>query len=97
MSADKGWSIAPAEIEAWLLEHSDIADCAMSGGPDREAGDVPRAYVILRQECRPDPRTLREAYERSEALTLAASVRREPVRARGPPEGRVAKSGRRRR
>jgi 2-aminobenzoate-CoA ligase len=97
MSADKGWSIAPAEIEAWLLEHSDIADCAMSGGPDREAGDVPRADVILRRECRPDPRALREAYERSEALTLAA---RRPARTRaraGAPEGRVAKSGRRRR
>src|SRR4030095_14639144 len=42
----KGFSIAPAELEATLLEDPDIADCAVIGIPDDEAGEIPKAYVV---------------------------------------------------
>jgi len=47
----KAFSIAPAELEAALLEHPDIADCAVIGVPDAESGEVPRAFVVPRKGC----------------------------------------------
>jgi long-chain acyl-CoA synthetase len=44
----KGFSIAPAELEAALLEHPDVSDCAVIGVPDPEAGEVPKAFVVSR-------------------------------------------------
>jgi long-chain acyl-CoA synthetase len=44
----KGFSIAPAELEAALLEHPDVADCAVTGVPDVEAGEIPKAFVVGR-------------------------------------------------
>jgi hypothetical protein len=43
----KGFANAPAELEAVLLEHPAVRDCAVIGWPDPEAGEVPRAYVAL--------------------------------------------------
>jgi long-chain acyl-CoA synthetase len=47
----KAFSIAPAELEAVLLEHPDIADCAVIGVPDDESGEVPKAFVVRRKGC----------------------------------------------
>jgi len=44
----KGFSVAPAQIEALLLEHPSVADVAVIAKPDEEAGEVPKAYVVLR-------------------------------------------------
>ncbi|MGE5334617.1 MAG: class I adenylate-forming enzyme family protein [Nitrososphaerota archaeon] len=44
----KGFGIAPAELEAVLLEHPAVAETAVIGWPDAEAGEIPRAYVALR-------------------------------------------------
>ncbi len=44
----KGFGIAPAELEAVLLEHPAVADAAVIGWPDSEAGEVPRAFVASR-------------------------------------------------
>lgn len=42
----KGFGIAPAEIEALLLEHPGVGDVAVIGKPDPEAGEVPKAFVV---------------------------------------------------
>ncbi|MFN0114394.1 MAG: AMP-binding protein [Paracoccaceae bacterium] len=42
----KGFQVAPAEIEALLLTHPGIADCAVVGRADEEAGEVPVAHVV---------------------------------------------------
>src|SRR5262252_1685259 len=44
----KGFSVAPAEVEAVLFQHPAVADCAVIGKPDPEAGEIPKALVILR-------------------------------------------------
>ncbi|MFI5605637.1 AMP-binding protein [Amycolatopsis sp. NPDC051903] len=44
----KGFQVAPAELEALLLTHPDIADAAVIGVPDGEAGEVPKAFVVRR-------------------------------------------------
>lgn len=45
----KGFSVAPAEVEAVLFKHPAVADCAVIGKPDPEAGEIPKAIVMLRQ------------------------------------------------
>ena len=45
----KSFSIAPAELEAVLLEHPDVADCGVTGVPDSEAGEAPKAFIVSRQ------------------------------------------------
>jgi acyl-CoA synthetase (AMP-forming)/AMP-acid ligase II len=44
----KGLQVAPAELEAMLLTHPAVADAAVIGSPDEEAGQVPKAFVVLR-------------------------------------------------
>ena len=46
----KGMQIAPAELEALLLTHPCIADAAVIPLADEEAGQVPKAFVVLRSE-----------------------------------------------
>ena len=43
----------PAELEAVLLTHPCIADAAVIPYPDDEAGEVPKAIVVLKQETEP--------------------------------------------
>jgi acyl-CoA synthetase (AMP-forming)/AMP-acid ligase II len=47
----KGFQVAPAELEAVLLTHPAIADAAVIPMRDDEAGEVPKAFVVTRQEA----------------------------------------------
>lgn len=42
----KGFQVAPAELEAVLIAHSNVADVAVIGVPDAEAGEIPKAFVV---------------------------------------------------
>jgi 4-coumarate--CoA ligase len=42
----KGFQVAPAELEALLLTHPKVADVAVIGIPDDEAGEIPKAFVV---------------------------------------------------
>jgi acyl-CoA synthetase (AMP-forming)/AMP-acid ligase II len=44
----RGFQVAPAELEAVLMSHPAVADAAVVGVPDEEAGERPRAYVVSR-------------------------------------------------
>ena len=46
----KGFSVAPAQLEALLLEHPAVADVAVIAKPDEEAGEIPKAFVVLRTD-----------------------------------------------
>ncbi|MGX1270686.1 4-coumarate--CoA ligase family protein [Streptomyces phaeoluteigriseus] len=44
----KGFQVAPAELEALLLTHPDIADAAVIGEYGDDGNEVPHAYVVRR-------------------------------------------------
>jgi long-chain acyl-CoA synthetase len=44
----KGFPVAPAEVEAVLLEHCAVKECGVVGRRDHAAGEVPVAFVALR-------------------------------------------------
>jgi acyl-CoA synthetase (AMP-forming)/AMP-acid ligase II len=45
----KGFQVAPAELEALLLSHPNIADVAVIGVQDEEGEEVPKAFVVLKE------------------------------------------------
>ncbi len=44
----KGRQVAPAELEAVLLSHPAIADAGVIPSPDEDAGEVPKAFIVLK-------------------------------------------------
>ncbi|MCX7890622.1 MAG: AMP-binding protein, partial [Rhodobacteraceae bacterium] len=42
----KGFQVAPAELEALIVAHPGVADVAVVGEPDEEAGELPVAHVV---------------------------------------------------
>jgi acyl-coenzyme A synthetase/AMP-(fatty) acid ligase len=43
----KGFPVAPAEVEAVLLEHPAVRECGVVGRPDACAGEIPVAFIAL--------------------------------------------------
>jgi acyl-CoA synthetase (AMP-forming)/AMP-acid ligase II len=50
----KGYQVAPAELEAVLISHSMVADAAVVASPNEEAGEVPKAFLVLKETADPD-------------------------------------------
>ena len=44
----KGFAVAPAEVEAVLLEHPAVRECGVVGRRSPDAGEIPVAFVALR-------------------------------------------------
>jgi len=42
-----GATIAAPEVEAALLSHPSVADCAVVGIPDKERGEIVKAFIVL--------------------------------------------------
>lgn len=40
------FQVAPAELEALLLQHKDIVDAGVVGLPNEEAGELPLAFIV---------------------------------------------------
>ncbi|NIR87061.1 long-chain fatty acid--CoA ligase [Candidatus Bathyarchaeota archaeon] len=47
----KGYSVFPAEVENVLYLHPSIKECAVIGKPHPIAGEIPKAYVVLKEEA----------------------------------------------
>jgi o-succinylbenzoate---CoA ligase len=54
-----GENVAPAEVEAVLLEHPAVSDAGVFGRTDPEWGEAVVAIVVLRDGANPDPEELR--------------------------------------
>jgi 2-aminobenzoate-CoA ligase len=48
MIVSAGYNIAGPEVEAALLAHADVAECAVVGARDEERGEIVAAYVVLK-------------------------------------------------
>jgi 2-aminobenzoate-CoA ligase len=48
MIISSGYNIAGPEVEAALLAHADVAECAVIGVPDSERGQIVEAHVVLK-------------------------------------------------
>ena len=47
----KGFSIAPAEVESVLLEHTAVRDCGVVSRLDAAGEEIPCAFVVLREHA----------------------------------------------
>ena len=47
MIISSGYNIAGPEVEAALLSHPDVAECAVVGAPDEERGQIVQAHIVL--------------------------------------------------
>ena len=50
----KGFQVAPAELEGVLLTHPAVGDAAVVPSPDERAGEVPKAFIVLRGRASAD-------------------------------------------
>ena len=55
MIVSAGYNIAGPEVEAALLSHADVAECAVIGAPDSERGQIVAAFVVLKPGVAGDP------------------------------------------
>lgn len=46
----KGFQVPPAELEALIIAHPAVADVAVIGVDDQEAGELPKAFVVLKPD-----------------------------------------------
>ena len=53
MIVSSGYNIAGPEVEAALLAHEAVAECAVIGVPDAERGAIVEAHVVLAQGAEP--------------------------------------------
>ena len=75
----KGFQVAPAELEALLLKHPNIADAAVIPVKDDESGEVPKAVVVVREPMSPEAVMAFVAenvahYKRVRHVAFAASI-----------------------
>ncbi len=54
MIVSAGYNIAGPEVEDALMQHADVAECAVVGAPDAERGQIVKAFVVLRPGANAD-------------------------------------------
>jgi 4-coumarate--CoA ligase len=59
----RGYPVAPAELEALLLTHDWINDVAVIQKPCNESGELPRAYVVLKDPEKQTEETKAHIYD----------------------------------
>ncbi|MDO9414283.1 MAG: benzoate-CoA ligase family protein [Pseudolabrys sp.] len=54
MIVSAGYNIAGPEVEAALLSHADVAECAVVGATDPDRGEIVAAFIVLRANVAAD-------------------------------------------
>src|SRR5260370_30860430 len=67
MSISAGYNIAGPEVEAALLTHPDVQECAVVGVPDPERGQIVQAHIVLADGVATDARTIKRLQEHVKA------------------------------
>ena len=68
MIVSAGYNIAGPEVEAALLSHPDVAECAVVGAPDVERGEIVAAYIVLRANIAGDELCRKQLQEHVKAV-----------------------------
>ena len=63
-----GYNIAGPEVEAALLSHADVAECAVVGSPDIQRGQIVTAYIVLRAGIAGDTDCVRRLQDHVKAV-----------------------------
>jgi len=58
-----GYNVSGLEVEAVLLEHPKVRECAVVGSPDSQRGEIVKAFVVLSEKEEPPEDTIRELQE----------------------------------
>lgn len=81
----KGYQVPPAELEALLLTHPEIADVAVIPFPDKEVGQFPMAYVVRKAGSNLSDKEVMEfvtkqvaPYKRVRRVAFVASIPKNP-------------------
>lgn len=81
----KGYQVPPAELEALLLMHPEVDDCAVIPFPDKEVGQFPMAYVVRKSGSNLCEKGVMEfvakqvaPYKRIRAVAFIGSVPKNP-------------------
>ena len=64
-----GYRIGPLEVENALLEHPAVLECAVVPSPDRERGEIVKAFVVLKGGHEPGEEMARELQNHVKAVT----------------------------
>ena len=67
MILSAGYNIAGPEVEAALLAHPDVGECAVVGQPDEERGQIVAAFVVLRSGVVADETTVKRLQDHVKA------------------------------
>lgn len=62
-----GYNIAGPEVEAALLTHPDVLECAVIGAPDGDRGQIVEAHVVLIAGVEPDMLTVKRLQDHVKA------------------------------
>jgi len=81
----KGFQVAPAELESIIVTHPSVSDAAVIGIPDQESGEIPKAYVKLKQGHTSSAENIQEfvakqvsAYKKIRAITFVDEIPKSP-------------------
>jgi 2-aminobenzoate-CoA ligase len=67
MIISAGYNIAGPEVEAALLAHADVRECAVIGIPDADRGQIVQAHVVLTDGVAPDDETTKRLQDHVKA------------------------------
>ncbi len=67
MIISAGYNIAGPDVEAALLTHADVAECAVIGIADAERGQIVQAHVVLADGVAPDAETAKRLQDHVKA------------------------------
>jgi 2-aminobenzoate-CoA ligase len=67
MIVSAGYNIAGPEVEAALIAHPDVAECAVIGAADAERGEIVEAHVVLVEGVARDAATVKRLQDHAKA------------------------------
>ena len=67
MIISAGYNISGPEVEAALLDHPKVLECAVVGSPDTGRGEVVKAFVVLRSGAVPSEALIQDIQDFAKA------------------------------